>query len=57
MNISLKDREPCTWAPPDSVPICLLENLQTIGIKWFAGFKDELEAVEYLLTNARVSVH
>ncbi|KNA23557.1 hypothetical protein SOVF_023660 isoform A [Spinacia oleracea] len=48
------DRNPCTWAPLDSVPICLLENLKVIGVKWFAGFEDEVEAVEYLLKNAKV---
>ncbi|KNA23556.1 hypothetical protein SOVF_023650 [Spinacia oleracea] len=54
MNWDLDEREPCMWTPPDSVPICLLENLQIIGVKRYVGFDDEFHALEYLLENAQV---
>ncbi|KNA11810.1 hypothetical protein SOVF_131680 [Spinacia oleracea] len=42
------------WNPPESVPSCLLERLQKIGIKSFWGKEDEVEVVEYLLNHCQV---
>ncbi|KNA23560.1 hypothetical protein SOVF_023670 [Spinacia oleracea] len=54
MNWEIEAREPCPWTPPDNVPLCLLENLQIIGVKWFAGFDDEVQALQYLLKDSQV---
>lgn len=56
MNIRYDDdeRPQFQWSPPETVPVCLLEHIQLIAIKCFVGREDELQAVEYLLNNARV---
>ncbi|KAL2899798.1 hypothetical protein RDABS01_024880 [Bienertia sinuspersici] len=36
------DDELYEWTPPDSVPTCLLDHLELIGIQHFKGNKDEL---------------
>ncbi|OMO56251.1 hypothetical protein COLO4_35717 [Corchorus olitorius] len=42
------------WIPPDSVPECLLETLQTIRIHNLVGRKCEIFLVRYMLKHAQV---
>ncbi|KAL2899799.1 hypothetical protein RDABS01_024881 [Bienertia sinuspersici] len=42
------------WTPPDSIPACLLDHLELIGILNFEGNKNALRVIEYILNNSEV---
>lgn len=42
------------WHPPQSVPTCLVSHLKEIEIIGFRGLDFEVEAIAYLLENAKV---